>query len=96
MSKVPRFSDFGVLFADITFPVVPARDGPLLGAVLLAARLASPSWVRFHFWEQKTVNAKAITAMMIAFWGQQSNSFISQVARREGIRRGWRVDPLVL
>ena len=48
MSKVPWFSDFGVLAANIAFPVVPAGDGPLLGAVFLAARETSPTGVRLH------------------------------------------------
>ena len=37
MPKVPWFSDFGVCFADIALPEVPAGDGSLLGAVFFAA-----------------------------------------------------------
>jgi hypothetical protein len=37
MPKVPWFCDFGIGFANVAFAVVPARDGPLLGAVFLAA-----------------------------------------------------------
>lgn len=51
MSKVPRFSDFSILATDIAFAVVPAGDGSLLGAVFLAAGLAGPTRVRFHFWK---------------------------------------------
>lgn len=48
MSKVPWFSDFGVLAADITLPKVPTSHRSLLGAVFLAARQTGPLWVRVH------------------------------------------------
>jgi hypothetical protein len=48
MSKVPWFCDFGVCFADIALPEVPAGDGPLPGAVFLAARQACPFRVGLH------------------------------------------------
>lgn len=48
MPKVPWFSDFSVCFADIALSEVPAGDGPLLGAVFLAARQACPFGIGLH------------------------------------------------